>query len=92
MPAFDAGQWLRAIEAERISPTPPAQVSRLMKAFPTARLCPGYGLTETCGIVSGLPHDYALVISGSPCWPSSGRTGGDRESPRSCGPRWSRRD
>jgi acyl-CoA synthetase (AMP-forming)/AMP-acid ligase II len=31
-----------------------------MKAFPTARLCPGYGLTETCGIVSGLPHDYAL--------------------------------
>ena len=94
MPAFDAGQWLRAIEAERISvltavpamywlamrrpefatanlgsvrrvgygaaPTPPAQVSRLMKVFPTARLCPGYGLTETCGIVSGLPHDYAL--------------------------------
>jgi long-chain acyl-CoA synthetase len=94
MPAFDAGQWLRAIEAERISvltavpamywlamrrpefattnlgsvrrvgygaaPTPPAQVSRLMKAFPTAKLCPGYGLTETCGIVSGLPHDYAL--------------------------------
>jgi acyl-CoA synthetase (AMP-forming)/AMP-acid ligase II len=42
------------------APTPPAQVSRLMKAFPTARLCPGYGLTETCGIVSGLPHDYAL--------------------------------
>ena len=94
MPAFDAGEWLRAIEAERISvltavpamywlamrrpefaatdlstvrrvgygaaPTPPAQVSRLMKAFPSARLCPGYGLTETCGIVSGLPHDYAL--------------------------------
>ena len=42
------------------APTPPAQVSRLMKAFPTARLCPGYGLTETCGIVSGLPHEYAL--------------------------------
>ncbi len=94
MPAFDAGEWLRAIEAERISvltavpamywlamrrpefaatdlstvrrvgygaaPTPPAQVSRLMKAFPSARLCPGYGLTETCGIVSGLPHEYAL--------------------------------
>jgi acyl-CoA synthetase (AMP-forming)/AMP-acid ligase II len=94
MPAFDAGEWLRAIAAERISvltavpamywlamrrpefaetdlgsvrrvgygaaPTPPAQVSRLMKAFPTAGLCPGYGLTETCGIVSGLPHDYAL--------------------------------
>ncbi|MDX6417894.1 MAG: hypothetical protein QOG28_2514 [Trebonia sp.] len=94
MPAFDAGEWLRAIEAERISvltavpamywlamrrpefdttnlssvrrvgygaaPTPSAQVSRLMKAFPTAKLCPGYGLTETCGIVSGLPHHYAL--------------------------------
>jgi long-chain acyl-CoA synthetase len=94
MPAFDAGEWLRAIEAERISvltavpamywlamrrpefavtdlssvrrvgygaaPTPPAQVARLMKAFPTARLCPGYGLTETGGIVSGLPHDYAV--------------------------------
>jgi acyl-CoA synthetase (AMP-forming)/AMP-acid ligase II len=94
MSAFDAGEWLRAIEAERISvltavpamywlairkpefavtdlssvrrvgygaaPTPPAQVSWLMKAFPLAKLCPGYGLTETCGIVSGLPHDYAL--------------------------------
>jgi long-chain acyl-CoA synthetase len=94
MPAFDAGEWLRVIEAERISvltavpamywlamrrpefaatnlgsvrrvgygaaPTPPAQVSRLMKAFPAAKLCPGYGLTETGGIVSGLPHEYAL--------------------------------
>jgi long-chain acyl-CoA synthetase len=94
MPEFDAGEWLRAIEAERISvltavpsrywlamrrpefavtdlssvhrvgygaaPTPPARVSQLTKAFPTAKLCPGYGLTETAGIVSGLPHDYAL--------------------------------
>lgn len=108
MPAFDPGEWLRAIEAERISvltavpamywlamrhpafaqtdlgsvrrvgygaaPAPPAQVSALLKAFPRANLCPGYGLTESCGIVSGLPHDYALShadASPATCWPTS---------------------
>ncbi|MFJ8816443.1 class I adenylate-forming enzyme family protein [Amycolatopsis thermoflava] len=93
--SFDAREWLRAIEAERITvltavpamyrlamhrpefaatdvsgvrrvgyggaPTPPDQVRRLREAFPDAELCPGYGLTETCGIVSGLPHDYTVT-------------------------------
>jgi len=93
--SFDAGEWLRAIEAERITvltavpamywlalqrpefaatdvsgvrrvgyggaPTPPDQVRRLREAFPDAELCPGYGLTETCGIVSGLPHEYTVT-------------------------------
>jgi acyl-CoA synthetase (AMP-forming)/AMP-acid ligase II len=91
---FDAGEWLRAITAERITiltavpamywlalqrpefadtdvsgvqrvgygaaPTPPDQVRRLREAFPDAKLCPGYGLTETCGVVTGLPHEYTV--------------------------------
>jgi acyl-CoA synthetase (AMP-forming)/AMP-acid ligase II len=74
------------------APTPPAQVTRLMKAFPAAKLCPGYGLTETCGVVSGLPHDYALShadavgfampgtdIALAPAWGTGAGTGGAGE-------------
>jgi acyl-CoA synthetase (AMP-forming)/AMP-acid ligase II len=39
--------------------TPPEQVRRLSSAFPGARLFSGYGLTESSGGVTGLPHEFA---------------------------------
>jgi long-chain acyl-CoA synthetase len=37
--------------------TPPAQVAQLRDAFPSARLFSGYGLTETAGGITGVPHE-----------------------------------
>jgi acyl-CoA synthetase (AMP-forming)/AMP-acid ligase II len=42
------------------APTPPAQVRAIIDAFPSARMGPGYGLTESGGSVCSLPHEYAL--------------------------------
>ncbi len=42
------------------APTPPEQVREIVEAFPTARLGPGYGLTESGGSVCSLPHEYAV--------------------------------
>ncbi|MDB6002864.1 MAG: putative fatty-acid--CoA ligase [Rhizobacter sp.] len=46
------------------APTPPAQVAELMRAFPTAQLRPGYGLTEA-PCVTGLEHSEALAHADS---------------------------
>jgi long-chain acyl-CoA synthetase len=45
--------------------TPPEQVLRLREAFPAARLFSGYGLTETSGGITGVPHDDAVQRSDS---------------------------
>jgi acyl-CoA synthetase (AMP-forming)/AMP-acid ligase II len=42
------------------APTPPEQVREIVKAFPAARMGPGYGLTESGGSVCSLPHEYAV--------------------------------
>lgn len=41
------------------APTPPEQVTRLLQAFPNARLGNGFGLTETSSVATFLPHEYA---------------------------------
>jgi long-chain acyl-CoA synthetase len=41
------------------APTPPAQVRRLLEAFPAARMAPGYGLTEAPSVTC-LAHEDAL--------------------------------
>jgi len=41
------------------APTPPAQVRRLVEAFPTARMAPGYGLTEAPSVTC-LAHEDAV--------------------------------
>ncbi|MCW2529476.1 MAG: putative fatty-acid--CoA ligase [Pseudonocardiales bacterium] len=43
--------------------TPPAQVAQLRDAFPAARLFSGYGLTETAGGITGIPHEAAVERS-----------------------------
>jgi long-chain acyl-CoA synthetase len=43
--------------------TPPAQVVRLRDAFPSARLFSGYGMTETSGGITGVPHEHAVERS-----------------------------
>lgn len=45
--------------------TPPEQVLRLRAAFPGARLFSGYGLTETSGGITGVPHASAVERSDS---------------------------
>jgi acyl-CoA synthetase (AMP-forming)/AMP-acid ligase II len=45
--------------------TPPEQVLRLREAFPAARLFSGYGLTETSGGITGVPHADAVHRSDS---------------------------
>jgi acyl-CoA synthetase (AMP-forming)/AMP-acid ligase II len=45
--------------------TPPEQVLRLRDAFPSARLFSGYGLTETAGGITGVPHAHAVERSDS---------------------------
>jgi acyl-CoA synthetase (AMP-forming)/AMP-acid ligase II len=45
--------------------TPPAQVLRLRDAFPGARLFSGYGMTETSGGITGVPHEDAVERSDS---------------------------
>ena len=41
------------------APTPPAQVRRLLEAFPAARMAPGYGLTEAPSVTC-LAHEDAV--------------------------------
>jgi long-chain acyl-CoA synthetase len=41
------------------APIAPELVSRIMKAFPAARVGNGFGLTETSSVTSYLPHEYA---------------------------------
>jgi long-chain acyl-CoA synthetase len=41
------------------APIAPELVGRLMKAFPTARVGNGFGLTETSSVATYLPHEYA---------------------------------
>jgi long-chain acyl-CoA synthetase len=45
--------------------TPPDQVLRLRAAFPGARLFSGYGVTETSGGITGVPHGDAVERSDS---------------------------
>ncbi len=47
------------------APTPPEQVREIVAAFPTARMGPGYGLTESGGSVCCLPHEYAISHANS---------------------------
>jgi long-chain acyl-CoA synthetase len=47
------------------APTPPHEVARIAAGFPAARLGPGYGLTESGGSVTSLPHEYAISHSES---------------------------
>ena len=42
------------------APAPRGGTRDASKAFPTARLGPGYGLTESGGSVCSLPHEYAV--------------------------------
>jgi len=41
------------------APIAPELVSRIVKAFPEARVGNGFGLTETSSVTSYLPHEYA---------------------------------
>jgi len=41
------------------APIAPDLVHRIMKAFPTARVGNGFGLTETSSVSTYLPHEYA---------------------------------
>jgi acyl-CoA synthetase (AMP-forming)/AMP-acid ligase II len=41
------------------APIAPELVSRIIKAFPGARVGNGFGLTETSSVTSYLPHEYA---------------------------------
>jgi len=41
------------------APIAPELVSRIMEAFPNARVGNGFGLTETCSVATFLPHEYA---------------------------------
>jgi long-chain acyl-CoA synthetase len=41
------------------APIAPHLVHRLLEAFPRARLGNGFGLSETAGLATFLPHDYA---------------------------------
>jgi acyl-CoA synthetase (AMP-forming)/AMP-acid ligase II len=41
------------------APIAPELVSRIMEAFPNARLGNGFGLTETSSVATFLPHEYA---------------------------------
>ena len=92
MPQFEVGEFLRAIETERIdvlttvpaiywlainqprfvetdvssvralsyggAPIARQLVTRIMKAFPDARVGNGFGLTETSSVTTYLPHEY----------------------------------
>jgi len=43
------------------APIAPDLVSRIMQAFPNARVGNGFGLTETSSVATFLPHDFAHV-------------------------------
>lgn len=47
------------------APIAPDLVARLQRAFPKAQVINGYGLTETAGVVTVLPHEEAQDYAGS---------------------------
>ncbi len=52
------------------APIAPELVSRIMKAFPAARVGNGFGLTETSSVTSYLPHEYAGAHADSVGFPA----------------------
>ena len=52
------------------APIAPDLVGRIMKAFPTARVGNGFGLTETSSVTSYLPHEYAAGHADSVGFPA----------------------
>ncbi len=52
------------------APIAPDLVGRIMKAFPTARVGNGFGLTETSSVTSYLPHEYAARHADSVGFPA----------------------
>jgi len=52
------------------APIAPEMVGRIMKAFPTARVGNGFGLTETSSVTSYLPHEYAARHADSVGFPA----------------------
>ena len=51
------------------APIAPELVGRIMKAFPSARVGNGFGLTETSSVTSYLPHEYAAEHADSVGFP-----------------------
>ncbi len=51
------------------SPIAPTLVQALQDAFPAARVCNGYGITEAASIMSALPHDDAIEHADSVGYP-----------------------
>jgi long-chain acyl-CoA synthetase len=43
------------------APTPPDLVSKILEAFPNARVGNGFGLTETSSVATFLPHEFARI-------------------------------
>src|SRR6185312_1205211 len=52
------------------APIAPDLVHRIMKAFPTARVGNGFGLTETSSVSTYLPHEYAAEHADSVGFPA----------------------
>ncbi|MEP7023255.1 MAG: AMP-binding protein [Actinomycetota bacterium] len=52
------------------APIAPDLVARIMKAFPTARVGNGFGLTETSSVATYLPHEYAAEHADSVGFPA----------------------
>src|SRR5205085_11892799 len=52
------------------APIAPDLVHRIMKAFPTARVGNGFGLTETSSVSTYLPHEYAADHADSVGFPA----------------------
>jgi acyl-CoA synthetase (AMP-forming)/AMP-acid ligase II len=51
------------------APIAPELVGRIMKAFPSARVGNGFGLTETSSVATYLPHEYAAAHADSVGFP-----------------------
>jgi acyl-CoA synthetase (AMP-forming)/AMP-acid ligase II len=51
------------------APIAPELVGRIMKAFPSARVGNGFGLTETSSVTTYLPHEYAAAHADSVGFP-----------------------
>lgn len=52
------------------APIAPELVARIIKAFPTARVGNGFGLTETSSVTTYLPHEYAVEHADSVGFPA----------------------
>jgi long-chain acyl-CoA synthetase len=52
------------------APIAPDLVSKIMKAFPEARVGNGFGLTETSSVATYLPHEYAAEHADSVGFPA----------------------